>query len=238
MANRQQGDRYCGRRRVRGASRSRYAAVMTSAFVGAGVVALVTGTVMPDMREPDGFNLVDANAVASENADRTKAVGDDRASRNDTRAATTGTADVAPPDIYVLPLKEYTLTSKFGSRELDGETNGRVGIDLAAPKGTAYYAIARGKVVLARANGGYGYCVVIDHGGGVVSVYGHSNSLAVTEGQVVEAGQPIGAVGDSGYAFGPHLHFEVRVDGQQVDPMEYLKGKGAEAPKKADALTQ
>jgi murein DD-endopeptidase MepM/ murein hydrolase activator NlpD len=210
---------------------------MTSAFVGAGVVALVTGTVMPDMREPDGLNLVDANAVASENADRAKALGDDRASRNDTRAATTGTADIAPPDIYVLPLQEYTLTSKFGSHKLDTEANGRVGVDLAAPKGTSYYAVARGKVVLARANGGYGYCVVIDHGGGVVSVYGHSNSLAVTEGQVVEAGQPIGAVGDSGYAFGPHLHFEVRVDGQQVDPMEYLKGKGAEAPK-ADALTR
>ena len=63
---------------------------MTSAFVGAGMVALVTGTVMPDMRDPDSLNLVDANAVASEAADRTKAVGDERASRND-RAATTGT---------------------------------------------------------------------------------------------------------------------------------------------------
>jgi murein DD-endopeptidase MepM/ murein hydrolase activator NlpD len=211
---------------------------MTSAFVGAGVVALVTGAMMPETQEPEGLNLVDANAVASENAERTKAVGDDRASRNDTRAATTGTTDVLPPDIYVLPLKEFTLTSKFGSRELDAENKGRVGIDLAAPKGTAYYAVARGKVVLARANGGYGYCVVIDHGGGVVSVYGHSNSIAVKEGQVVEAGQVIGTVGDSGYAFGPNLHFEVRVDGKQVDPMEYLKGKGAGVPTKTDAPTQ
>jgi murein DD-endopeptidase MepM/ murein hydrolase activator NlpD len=213
---------------------------MTSAFVGAGVVALVTGTVMPDMRDPESLNLVDANAVASENAERTKALGEDRASRNDTRAATTGTADVAPPDIYVLPLKEYTLTSKFGFRKLDAEANGRqhTGIDLAAPKGTTYYAVARGKVVLARANGGYGYCIMIDHGGGVVSVYGHSTSLAVTEGQVVEAGQPIGTVGDTGYSFGPHLHFEIRIDGQQVDPIEYLKGKGADVPKKTDALTQ
>src|SRR5688572_26013548 len=152
---------------------------MTSAFVGAGVVALVTGTVMPDMRDPESLNLVDANAVASENAERAKAVGDERASRNDTRSVESGTADIAPPDIYVLPLKEYTLTSKFGFRKLDAEANGRkhTGIDLAAPKGTTYYAVARGKVVLARANGGYGYCIMIDHGGGVVSVYGHSTSL-------------------------------------------------------------
>jgi murein DD-endopeptidase MepM/ murein hydrolase activator NlpD len=213
---------------------------MTSAFVGAGMVALVTGTVMPDMREPESLNLVDANAVASVNAERAKAVGEDRASRNDTRAATTGTPEIAPPDIYVLPLKEYTLTSKFGVRKLEAEADGRqhTGIDLAAPKGTTYYAVARGKVVLARANGGYGYCVMIDHGGGVVTVYGHSNSLAVKEGQVVEAGQPIGTVGDSGYSFGPQLHFEVHVDGQQVDPLEYLKGKGADVPEKTGALTQ
>lgn len=213
---------------------------MTSAFVGAGMVALVTGTVMPDMQDPDGFNLVDANAVASENAERTKALGDDRASRNDTRSTESATADIAPPDIYVMPLSEYTLTSKFGIRKLDAEANGqtRVGVDLAAPSGTPYYAVARGKVVLARSNGGYGYCVMIDHGGGIVSVYAHSSSLGVKEGQVVEAGQPIGKVGDTGYSFGPHLHFEIRVDGQQVDPIEYLKGKSAELPGKTGAPAQ
>jgi murein DD-endopeptidase MepM/ murein hydrolase activator NlpD len=214
---------------------------MTSAVVGAGMVALVAGTVMPDMRDPDSLNLVDANAVASENAERTKALGDERASRNDTRAATTtGTPEVAPPDIYVMPLNEYTLTSKFGARSLDseGKDGKHAGIDLAAPKGTTYYAVARGKVVLARANGGYGYCVMIDHGGGVVTVYGHSNSVAVKEGQVVEAGQPIGTVGESGYTYGPQLHFEVRVDGQQVDALEYLKGKGADVPQNVNAVTR
>ena len=205
---------------------------MTSAFVGAGVVALVTGTVMPDMHDPRDLNLVDANAVASDNADRSKAVGDDRASRNDTRSTNaTGVADIPPPDIYVLPLKEYTLTSKFGARDLDSKSDGqRLGLDMAAPNGTPYYAIAAGKVILARANGGYGYCVMIDHGGGVVSVYGHSSDLAVKEGQVVQAGQKIGAVGDSGYSFGPSLRFEIRVDDKQVDPMEYLQGKGASIP--------
>lgn len=197
---------------------------MTSAFVGAGVVALVTGTVMPDMHEPRDLNLVDANAVASDAAERSKAVGDDRASRNDVR---TNSADAAipAPDIYVLPLNEYTLTSKFGAG-----TQQKTGIDLAAPSGTPYYAVAAGKVILARSSGGYGYCVMVDHGGGVITVYGHSEGLAVSEGQTVEAGQKIGTVGDTGYAFGSNLHFEVRVDGQQVDPLEYLKGKGATAP--------
>jgi murein DD-endopeptidase MepM/ murein hydrolase activator NlpD len=213
---------------------------MTSAFVGAGVVALVTGTVMPDMRDPDSLNLVDANTVASEAAERTKTLGDDRASRNDTRSVDGASAEIPSPDIYVLPLKSYTLTSKFGFRKLEAESSGRAhtGIDLAAPSGTPYYAVARGKVILARYNGGYGNCIMIDHGGGVFSLYGHSTSLAVKEGQVVEAGQKIGTVGDTGYSFGPHLHFEIHVDGERVDPIEYLKGRGADVPGKTDALTQ
>lgn len=212
---------------------------MTSAFVGAGVVALVTGTVMPDMHEPDSLNLVDANTVAAEAVERSKAVGDDRASRSETRGAAGATAEIPPPDIYVLPLKSYTLTSKFGFRKLEAESDGRShGIDLAAPSGTPYYAVAGGKVILARSNGGYGNCIVIDHGGGVISLYGHSTSLAVKEGDIVEAGQKIGTVGDTGYSFGPHLHFEIHVEGERVDPIDFLKGRGADIPGKTDALTR
>jgi murein DD-endopeptidase MepM/ murein hydrolase activator NlpD len=214
---------------------------MTSAFVGAGVVALVTGTVMPDMRSPNDLALVDANAAA-EAAERTKAVEGDRASRTDARDLGVGgsTAEVAPPDVYVLPLKEYTITSKFGLRKLDAEAGSRqhTGIDLAAPSGTPYYAVARGKVTLARYNGGYGYCIKIDHGGGVISLYGHSSSLLVKEGDIVEAGQMIGKVGDTGYSFGPHLHFEIHVDGQREDPITYLKGRGADVPGKTDPYTE
>jgi murein DD-endopeptidase MepM/ murein hydrolase activator NlpD len=212
---------------------------MTSAFVGAGVVALVTGTIMPDMHDPDSLNLVDANTVASEAVERSKAVGDDRASRNDTRATAGATAEIPPPDIYVLPLKSYTLTSKFGFRKLEAESSGRShgGIDLAAPSGTPYYAVAGGKVILARSNGGYGNCIMIDHGGGVISLYGHSTNLAVKEGDIVEAGQKIGTVGDTGYSFGPHLHFEIHVEGARVDPIDFLKGRGADVPGKTDPLT-
>jgi murein DD-endopeptidase MepM/ murein hydrolase activator NlpD len=195
------------------------------------VVALVTGTVMPDMPEPDtNLALVDASAAAQA-AERTQAA--DRASRADGRGAGL-TAEQAAPDVYVLPLRNYTLTSKFGPRW------GRLhaGIDLAAPGGTPYHAIARGKVILARPNGGYGNCIMLDHGGGIVSVYGHSSAILVKEGQTVEAGEIIGKVGNTGYSFGDHLHLEVRVNGVQQDPIPYLKGKGADVPSKTDALSQ
>jgi murein DD-endopeptidase MepM/ murein hydrolase activator NlpD len=203
---------------------------MTTAFVGAGMVALVTGTVLPDMPESSNLALVDAT-TANEAADRIKAV--ERASRSDTRGVG-ASAEQSAPDVYVLPLRSYTLTSKFGQRW------GRLhaGIDLSSPEGTPYHAVARGKVILARYNGGYGNCIMIDHGGGVVSVYGHSSSLMVKEGQVVEAGQPIGRIGNTGYSFGSHLHLEIRINEKQQDPIPYLKGKGADVPGKTDPLTQ
>jgi murein DD-endopeptidase MepM/ murein hydrolase activator NlpD len=204
---------------------------MTSAFVGAGVVALVTGTAMPDQPEPTNLALVDATAAA-EAAERTQAAAE-RASRADGRGAG-ATTEQAAPDLYVLPLRNYTLTSKFGQRW------GRLhaGIDLAAPGGTPYHAVARGKVILARSNGGYGQCIMIDHGGGVVSVYGHSSAILVREGQIVEAGDVIGKVGNTGYSFGDHLHLEIRVNDEQQDPIPFLRGKGADVPAKTDVLTQ
>jgi len=211
---------------------------MTSAFVGAGVVALVTGTVMPDMADPNDLALVDS--AASESADRAKAVGAERASRADSRDIGASSAEVAPPALYVLPLREYTLTSKFGIRKLAAEANSRehTGIDLAAPEGTAYYAIADGVVIKAGYNGGYGYSIEIDHGGGVTSLYGHSRKLLVKQGDKVVAGQQIGEVGDTGYSFGSHLHFEIHINGEREDPIPYLKGKGADVPGKTDPLTQ
>jgi murein DD-endopeptidase MepM/ murein hydrolase activator NlpD len=79
-----------------------------------------------------------------------------------------------------------------------------------------------GIVIFAGWYGGYGYAVVIDHGNGIATLYGHTSKLYVAEGQAVKRGDAIAAVGSTGLSTGPHLHFEVRQDGEPVDPMAYL----------------
>lgn len=93
------------------------------------------------------------------------------------------------------------------------------GVDIAAPAGTAIHAAAGGTVVFSGRWGGYGNCVIIDHGGGMATLYGHCSSLLVQEGQVVRQGQTIATVGSTGLATGPHLHFEKRINGQPVNPL-------------------
>lgn len=96
------------------------------------------------------------------------------------------------------------------------------GIDIADDEGTPVRAARAGRVASAGWRGGYGYAVVLDHGRGVQTLYGHLSDFAVQAGDVVRYGQVIGYVGSTGYSTGPHLHFEVIVRGQPVDPMEVL----------------
>src|SRR6266508_494592 len=95
------------------------------------------------------------------------------------------------------------------------------GIDIAVPYGTPIHASASGAVIFAGWMGGYGNFVIVDHGGGLATAYAHQSSIAVGEGSVSQ-GQVIGYVGCTGHCFGPHLHFEVRVNGTPVDPLGYL----------------
>ena len=88
--------------------------------------------------------------------------------------------------------------------------------------GTPIAAAAAGTVIYAGWLGGYGNLTVIDHGGGLATAYGHQSSIAVSVGEQVAQGQTIGNVGSTGHSTGPHLHFEVRVNGQAVDPLGYL----------------
>jgi len=96
------------------------------------------------------------------------------------------------------------------------------GIDIAAASGTPIRAAATGTVVHAARWGGYGNCVILEHGGGLATLYGHCSRLAVNKGGTVTEGQVIAYVGSTGLSTGPHLHFEVRRDGRPVDPMPML----------------
>jgi murein DD-endopeptidase MepM/ murein hydrolase activator NlpD len=96
------------------------------------------------------------------------------------------------------------------------------GIDIAVGTGTPVHAAAAGTVIYAGWMEGYGNLVVIDHGGGLSTAYGHNSSLASSVGQSVSAGQVIAYSGSTGHSTGPHVHFEVRVNGSPVDPLGYL----------------
>lgn len=130
--------------------------------------------------------------------------------------------------IYPLEGGPYEITSWFGARPAS-DTNGigstnHGGIDIGAGLGTAIKSMAAGTVTLAGDNGGYGNCVIIDHGNGLASLYGHMSEIGATLGQTVAAGQSIGKVGSTGNSTGPHLHFEVRQNGEKIDPYPYLQG--------------
>jgi lipoprotein NlpD len=122
---------------------------------------------------------------------------------------------------------------RFGKR--GGEVHD--GIDLAAPAGTPVQAAGPGKVLFAGEQRGYGLLVILEHAPGLVTLYAHNRDLRVTEGQEVRARQVVATVGESGHSSGPHLHFEVRVDGVPVDPLPYLgpppPASGAGVPTKA-----
>ena len=119
------------------------------------------------------------------------------------------------------PLANFQITTSCGGRPPSQRFH--TGIDLAAPAGTPIYAAKAGRVEVAGwSSVGYGFHVVLDHGGGLETLYAHMSRIAVRAGQWVEAGQVIGYVGSTGWSTGPHLHFEVRVNGLVKNPLSYL----------------
>lgn len=152
-------------------------------------------------------------------------------------AATQAAGDPVPTGSgeWVKPVKAG-ITSSYGARELGGWHSGT---DLGAPTGTELVAAGDGVIEDARCTsdfcdrpgyyglGGYGNLVTLAHDGGIVTRYGHLESFSVQPGQRVVAGDKIGAVGSTGNSTGPHLHFEVKVDGEFVDPEPFMRDRGA-----------
>ncbi|MBV9040110.1 MAG: peptidoglycan DD-metalloendopeptidase family protein [Acidimicrobiia bacterium] len=126
--------------------------------------------------------------------------------------------------VLAMPIPGAPVTSPFGPRidPIYGDVRFHTGVDFGAPYGTPIHAAADGVVVSAGPLGGYGNATIIDHGNGLATLYGHQSSIVVSPGQLVSRGQVIGYVGCTGLCTGPHLHFEVRVRGTPVDPMQYL----------------
>lgn len=127
--------------------------------------------------------------------------------------------------IMLWPVPGHTgLTSLYGMRvhPITGAYKLHTGIDISAPLGTSFIAAANGIVTKATYNTAYGNMVIIDHGGGVQTLYAHGNEIMVQLGQTVSSGTEILKVGSTGYSTGPHAHFEIRIDGQTVDPLDYL----------------
>ena len=128
---------------------------------------------------------------------------------------------------FLWPVASYVyVSSRFGLRvhPITGKTKSHTGIDIASNQGTAVYASDGGTVTLAGWNGGYGNCIMIDHGNGYVTLYGHLSSISVSVGQTVSQGATIGAVGSTGNSAGPHLHFEVLKNGTRIDPEQFFSG--------------
>ncbi|HEY7873572.1 MAG TPA: peptidoglycan DD-metalloendopeptidase family protein, partial [Actinomycetota bacterium] len=111
----------------------------------------------------------------------------------------------------------YRIHPIFGTRRLHS------GVDIGAAYGSGVVAADKGNVVYVGAMSGYGNVVVVDHGGGISTLYAHLSAFSVSSGQTVGRGSPIASVGCTGYCTGPHLHFEVRVNGAPVDPLPYLQ---------------
>jgi murein DD-endopeptidase MepM/ murein hydrolase activator NlpD len=124
------------------------------------------------------------------------------------------------------------ITSRYG-RRIDpflGKPAMHTGIDFRAPLGSAVHATADGTVVSAEANGGYGNMVEIDHGNGLTTRFGHLSRIDVIAGELVGKGAVVGRSGSTGRSTGPHLHYEIRVDGAAIDPLRYIKAGNELAP--------
>ena len=127
--------------------------------------------------------------------------------------------------VFSAPVRGYAINSAFGLRKLAIEAKARAhkGVDIAAPKGTSVFTAAEGQVARTGHDaGGYGNFIEVRHPNGMTTLYGHLSRIDVASGDSLTPGQRIGLVGSTGYSTGPHLHFEVRRNGAQLNPTKVV----------------
>ena len=200
--------------------------------IAASLVLGVTPALANDNVAPASVQLAASIDVGTGTAAPDEEFGDLFASWGDIAEGgqvTTSGAIIAAPRIEVsvpsrMPLDDMRLTSGYGMRShpVLGGRRQHNGVDLAAPTGTPVYATADGRVGMAQWYSSYGNYVQIEHGGQLQTRYAHLSSYTVQPGTMVRKGDLIGYVGSTGRSTGPHLHYEVRVAGESVDPTPYM----------------
>ncbi|MBR5316195.1 MAG: peptidoglycan DD-metalloendopeptidase family protein [Firmicutes bacterium] len=170
----------------------------------------------------DALNA-EADSISAEIAARQEALKAEQ-EKNNSNTSNDNDNDSYDGGQFLWPCDSRYITSEYGYRihPLTGIWTGHTGIDIGCSMYAPIYAAESGTVILSQWYGGYGYAVVIDHGGGISTLYGHNEELYVSVGQKVKRGDVIAGAGSTGWSTGPHLHFEVRVNGDYVDPMGYL----------------
>ena len=171
------------------------------------------------------------NAVAAEkqlDAELQEYIKEQQNANKDNPAFNPGATD-SQGNLYIgsefawpIPVGVGYISSHFGPRRLNGYDDYHAATDIAAPHGTSIFASNGGVVIRSEWHDSYGYYVLIDHGNGISTLYAHMSLLNVSKGQTVSQGQVIGFVGNTGYSFGAHLHFEYRINGERCDAELYV----------------
>ena len=178
-------------------------------------------------KEQKQLNLQDAAAAEEALKEKQRLVAelDNEIAELAKQLAKTDTSTYSGEFLWPLPSEYTTISSGFVHRinPITKKAENHNGVDIPAPARTNIYAADDGTVVIAKWNGGFGNCVTINHGGGIMTLYGHCTSLNVTSGQEVKRGDVVAFVGSTGQSTGNHLHFTVYKDGVAVNPMPYLQ---------------
>lgn len=179
----------------------------SSLYIGETKV-LVEG--QPELREITVERYIDSNGNTSQSFSDSQVVVEDVP-----RLIAIGTKE---KPAYIMPVEDYVFTSSYGPRW--GRTH--EGIDLAVSTGTEVSAAAEGVVIQSGWNGGYGISIYVDHGNGIITRYGHLSQAYAQVGRKVKQGEIIGLSGNTGNSTGPHLHFEIRIGDESVNPVNYV----------------